>query len=342
MTFTLSAALLLCATPLPIPQEPAIETPAHGGIAWVTNFEEAKASAKAQKKDLFVDFTGSDWCGWCIKLNEEVFQHAEFFATAAEKFVFVELDFPQQKELSEELKKQNAELQERFSIQGFPTILLLDAEGRPYAQTGYQEGGPEKYLEHVTELAAKRAARDAALSKANTAKGVDRAQCLAEALDALGEPMYPHYLAWIDEIVELDAKGEAGLKERFGKVKKQLAIEKSLNTLQASLNDFAQADKWLDGAAAIEKVLVAHGSELEKAKLQEFTYYHAVFLYRGGEKQKAVKTLAAAIAVDPESRPGKGLVGQLEEWKSEIGGEDTVETVESPVNKPAVEKKTGK
>lgn len=336
MISTLSAALVLCAAPVSLPQEPAVEVPVHDGIQWVTNFEQAKAQAKAQKKDLFVDFTGSDWCGWCIKLNEEVFQHAEFFEKAAEKFVFVELDYPQQKEQSEELKKQNAELQERFGIQGFPTILLLDADAKPYAQTGYQAGGPAKYLEHVGEFVAKREARDAAVSKAMTAKGIDRAQCLAEALDALDPNLHPHYLAWVDEIIQLDADGKASLKDRFEGIKKKLAVEKALSTLQSSLNGYAEADKWLDGAAAIEKVLTEHKGSLETAKLQEFTYYHAVFLHRGGEKQKAVKVLEAAIAVDPESRPGKGLAGQLEEWKREIGGEPNEGSDETPV------KKTGK
>ena len=115
-----------------------------GGEGWSHDFEAAKKQAAEQKKDLLVDFTGSDWCGWCIKLNEEVFSHDPFKTGVADKFVLVEIDFPRDKsKLSDETQKQNAMLQKQFSIQGFPTILLMDAAGLPYAQTGYQAGGPK-------------------------------------------------------------------------------------------------------------------------------------------------------------------------------------------------------
>src|SRR6185369_16163584 len=93
--------------------------------------------------------TGSDWCGWCIKLRGEVFDLDPFKAAAPKKFVLVELDYPRQKELPAELKAQNEKLQQEYKIQGFPTIYVMDAEGKPVAKTGYQAGGPEKYLEHL-------------------------------------------------------------------------------------------------------------------------------------------------------------------------------------------------
>jgi thioredoxin-related protein len=141
--------------------------------AWLTDLEAAKKQAAAEKKDILVDFTGSDWCGWCIRLKKEVFDQPEF-AEAAKKFVLVEIDFPRAPKQSPEVKARNEALSKQYAISGFPTILLLDAQGEVYAQTGYQEGGAKKYLAHLAEL-----------TKQNTPEGKKAlaAKMKAEALE---------------------------------------------------------------------------------------------------------------------------------------------------------------
>jgi thioredoxin-related protein len=119
---------------------------------WETDFELAKKRAKEENKSILIDFTGSDWCGWCIKLNKEVFSTPEFQEYAAKKLIMVELDFPKKKELPAKLKEQNEKLQEEYKIEGFPTVILLNSRGKEVARTGYQEGGPAKYIEHLKEL----------------------------------------------------------------------------------------------------------------------------------------------------------------------------------------------
>lgn len=118
---------------------------------WLTDLDEGIKVAKAEKKAILVDFTGSDWCGWCIRLKKEVFDQKEF-AVATKDFVLVELDYPQKKKQPAEEKAKNKALAEKFGIEGYPTILLLDANGEPFAQTGYEAGGPIKYLAHLAEL----------------------------------------------------------------------------------------------------------------------------------------------------------------------------------------------
>ena len=123
----------------------------HAG--WLTDFEKAKQAAKAQGKDLLVNFSGSDWCSWCIKLDKEVFSAHEFLSEADKHFVLVLVDFPNNKsKQSPALQNQNEQLAEKFQIQFFPTVLLMDADGNPYAKTGYQEGGPGVYLKHLKTL----------------------------------------------------------------------------------------------------------------------------------------------------------------------------------------------
>ena len=119
---------------------------------WETDLEVAKKRAKDENKQILADFTGSDWCGWCIKLKKEVFDQPEFQEYAKKHLIMLELDFPRKKELPAKEKEQNDKLSEEFKVEGFPTILLLNARGKELGRTGYQEGGPVKYVEHLKEL----------------------------------------------------------------------------------------------------------------------------------------------------------------------------------------------
>ena len=119
---------------------------------WMTDFKAALDKAKSKEKPLLVDFTGSDWCGWCIKLDNEVFSKDAFKKFAKAELVLVEIDFPNRKKQSEALKGQNEKLAQKYGIRGFPTILLLSPDGEVIAKTGYQAGGPEAYVQHLKDL----------------------------------------------------------------------------------------------------------------------------------------------------------------------------------------------
>ncbi|MEP6669532.1 MAG: thioredoxin family protein [Chthoniobacter sp.] len=112
---------------------------------WGENYEKAAAQAKAEKKLLLLDFTGSDWCGWCIKLNKEVFSQAEFKEYAAKNLVLMEVDFPQTKPQAANIKAQNARLQAKYKIEGYPTIVVLNPDGKKVGELGYQPGGPKAF-----------------------------------------------------------------------------------------------------------------------------------------------------------------------------------------------------
>lgn len=121
---------------------------------WLDDFAAAKKQAAEKGVPILVNFSGSDWCGWCIRLEREVFGEAEFKKYAEENLVLFIADFPRRKELPEVTAKQNRDLAEKSGVRGFPTILLLDAEGKELARTGYQPGGPDAYVTHLKELLA--------------------------------------------------------------------------------------------------------------------------------------------------------------------------------------------
>ena len=121
--------------------------------SWTTDLPAAQAQAKKDKKMVFVNFTGSDWCGWCKKLQKEVFTTKEWNDYAKEKLVLVEIDFPNQKKQSDALKKANAALQAKHKADGFPTLVVLDGEGKElWRQVGYMAGGPKAWISKLDSL----------------------------------------------------------------------------------------------------------------------------------------------------------------------------------------------
>ena len=121
-------------------------------LPWMTDLPKAQAEAKAEKKLVMLDFTGSDWCGWCIRLHKEVFSTPEFAEYAKKNLVLVEVDFPRKKQQSAALKKANESLGAKYSIEGYPTIIVLNGEGKKVGQLGYMKGGPKAFIAELEKL----------------------------------------------------------------------------------------------------------------------------------------------------------------------------------------------
>lgn len=131
----------------------AVTEAAAAELPWLTDLSKAQAIAKAEKKIVMLDFTGSDWCGWCIKLNKEVFSTDEFAKYAKDNLVLVEVDFPTpHKKQSAAQKKANQELEKKFKVEGYPTIIVLNAEGKKIGELGYQPGGPKPFVAQLEKL----------------------------------------------------------------------------------------------------------------------------------------------------------------------------------------------
>ncbi len=124
--------------------------------AWLTSFDQAKAESKKSGKPILMDFTGSDWCIWCQKLKQEVFSTPEFTAWATKNVVLLELDYPRKAPQAESVKKQNTELAEKYNIEGYPTVLFVNADGKVLGQSGYEKGGPAAWTSNADKLIKKK------------------------------------------------------------------------------------------------------------------------------------------------------------------------------------------
>lgn len=122
-------------------------------INWLTNYEEAVNQSRSTSKPIVLFFTGSDWCGWCHKLEQESLDTPEFAQAAGDKFIFVKLDFPVNTTLSPQIAAQNKQLQRKFNVSGFPTLIILDGKQQnQIGKTGYRPGGGRAFADHLSKI----------------------------------------------------------------------------------------------------------------------------------------------------------------------------------------------
>jgi protein disulfide-isomerase len=132
-------------------------------LVWNNNLKNSIDVSKKTKKPLLLFFTGSDWCGWCIRLQTEVFKTPEFKKWANENVVLVELDFPRRTVLAPEITEQNNQLQQFFAVQGYPTVWFVNASNsdgkvniEKLGNTGYLAGGPKVWLDTANGILKKK------------------------------------------------------------------------------------------------------------------------------------------------------------------------------------------
>ena len=134
------------------PHESRASSPGAGGVVWLIDYRHAAEMAEKERKVLLLDFTGSDWCVWCGKLEEEVFRQPEFIAWVRAHAVPVRIDFPAVADLPESERRMNELLARKYQVRGYPTVILARADGTEIARTGYREGGAAAYVLHLEQL----------------------------------------------------------------------------------------------------------------------------------------------------------------------------------------------
>lgn len=264
---------------------------------WLTDWAAAKAQATKEGKHLLVNFSGSDWCAWCIRLDREVFSQEAFLAKAREKFVLVLLDFPQDaSHQAPELKKQNEALQDQFAIEGFPSVFLVKADGTPFARTGYRDGGPEAYLAHLDELLEQHAELVKLEAALPQAVGIERAKLLDEICSNMLVDS-PRKIEYMTEIVALDADNAAGLKEKYMFLAAIISRTSSI-----------RAGKFDDAIAACDKVLAWEGLPADQRQL--LLIAKAEVLMNSGDR-KAGKAL---ILEAKQAMPDSPMIEQIDKF----------------------------
>lgn len=292
------------------------------GSVWMTDFKAAKEKAAKEKKDILVDFSGSDWCGWCIKLDKEVFSQEAFLKEAPKHFVLVCLDFPRKPENLAKIpvgqQESNKALVKDLGVRGYPTVFLMGADGKPYAQTGYQEGGPEKYVKDLVSMQEKKTQRDSLLAKAAAAKGLERAKLLDEALTLADEDIADKFFGKeMAEIIQLDSANAAGLKAKY-----DLRLRLAEAAKAKTANDPKKAIEIYDG---IVKDLKPSGEALQDVLFNKGEAY-----FNLKDMGALVAALKEALAAAPDSKKAPAIKQMIERFS-----QAPKEPVPAPQEKPA-------
>ena len=262
---------------------------AAGGLEWRTNLQAAQAQAKALNKPLLLAFTGSDWCPWCKKLNEEVFSKPAFGAIE-KRFVLVSVDFPHEKKLPDAVKEQNDKLAKKYGISTFPRILLVKPDGELMAIAGYQPGGAEKYVKLLADLM--KTYDNVAKMRAQLpdATGLDRARLLDQLIGGyvkLGNEI-PALGAWRKQIVSLDSDNQAGLKQKY---EFRVILDDARNALASGKPKIAEMT--IDKALALPN--------LKPAQIQRGSIVKSNCLLARKDYQASLDCLKKALDLAPKS-----------------------------------------
>jgi thiol-disulfide isomerase/thioredoxin len=304
----LATALTVCAEP----------------TAWLIDFEAAKKKATEEKKNLLVNFTGSDWCGYCIQLDKEVFRKEAFLNGVKDKFVLVTIDFPEdQAKVDDKTRAQNEELQEKYRVERYPTILLADSAGRPFAFTGHQEGGAEKYVAHLDGLLAGKASYDKTIKEAQEMAGLEKAAKIASALESLKLPQ-SHLAAFYQDEIRLIESLDTGSTLPF---LRNLAIEKRFSELEGKVEGLLEEGKIDDAMRMVDAGIVDTDYSLDQR--QRMVFFKAVVFMENGKFDDALREIETCRKMSPESEVAQGLdvlINHIEGLKQEEADRAKAET----------------
>ena len=300
----------------PQPAAPAAQQQDEQSL-WLNNFETAKERATAQGKDILIDFSGSDWCGWCIKLNKEVFDTPAFKTAAPQRFILMEADFPRdESKVPPDVARQNAALRDAFNVRGYPTVLLLDAQGRPYAQTGYRDGGPAAYLAYLEQLQTIREQRDAAWKQAATAAGTAKAALLAEGLGVLDANLAAgHYGGVIAEIKTLDPAGTNAIIEKIEYKAKFTTLNNTISRAVYERRDCTGLDAQVDDFIAEN---APTGEELQSVMMLKLKLYPPTSMVTIATIITLLDDIAAVDPTTDTAHTAQQIKESLEELRARV------------------------
>ncbi len=273
------------------------------GPGWMENFKAAKDRATLEGKDMLLNFSGSDWCGWCIKLKKEVFSQPDFIKKTAKNYVLVELDYPQRTKQSAKIRKQNQKLVKKYGVIGFPTVLVTDAKGRVYARAGYMPGGPDKFISYLEKVRKGKVEGDMLVARAEKAQGLEKARLLDQAVEKMAKNKMEVDPEIIGQIKKLDKDNKAGLKAKY-------EVREGLGKIMqetGQTGDYDKALKDLDGLIA----------SVNSPSLKQYIYFvkAKICLLGMRDKEAGIENLQTAKRIAPDTEEGKQIskmIKQLE------------------------------
>ena len=284
------------------------------------NMDTALQQAKTEKKDIFVDFTGTDWCTACIHLRTKIVESEAFEKAYGDKYVLVSVDFPRNPALvakiPDEEKRRRENLLMSYRIEGLPGVVLMDENGMPYEIINGTRRTPEDYLPLMEAGLQKRATRDAAFAEAAKLSGMEKAKALHKGLEALPQPCREKYESVIREINALDPANTLGYAGYGGDSEKRVAQFEELRALTSTFaGKFSPADL-KDSIVQLEKFLAR--PDLDPEVRQEVLSTMGDSYAFLGDYMKMYECYKAALESAPNSRGAKRIRANVENFEQNV------------------------
>lgn len=283
----------------------------------VATMEEALAAAKEKDCQVFVDFTGTDWCTACIHLRTKIVESPEFEAALGDKFVLVPVDFPRTPKLvaaiPDDVKREREALLASYKIEGLPGVVLMDSNGLPFEVINGTRRTPADYIPLVQAGLDKLAARNAALAAAEGKSGLERAQALDVALKALPEVCRDKYKDIIAEINSLDPENTLGYRGYGDKTRLRIAQTEALRDLLAAFRGASSPERLKENVDALNKFLAQPDlvPEVRQDALRALGDTYAFMR----DIPRMIEAYKAAYEAAPESRTGRVLKRNLDYYE---------------------------
>lgn len=263
-----------------------VVSPMAEAAVWGSDYDAALAQARASGKAVLVDFTGSDWCVYCIKLRKEVLDETRFAEWAENHFVLLEVDVPQRANFDRALRERNIKLCDQYKVAGYPTVLVLDDKGRPLGGLFGYIGDPETVRKTLEPgLKAVNLIKDA-----ESCEGADKLDLLLEAWSLVPEELHDQNMELKAEIMSLDTMDRSGLNAA---ATAELRLQKCMEAVDAAPTDAVALD-------IVEDALLTTGPKQRK-RLLEIKYKLLISTVDTEADVRAVENLAYEL-VDLDDR----------------------------------------
>lgn len=303
------------AEPVPARSEESTIELRDTGPAYPATVAVALEKAAKSGRDVAVVFNVPDWGGWCERIRKDILDQPKF-ATAADKaFAIARVDFPRKEEGPMEARKIASAYAKRYQISGYPVVLLLDKNGRAYARTGYREGGPVAYANHLGALRHAREKRDEQLERSRKNQGYIRTDLLSGALATVDLSLIRDYADLFEELRGLDTKDRRGVVADYD-------IARLITRVKENV---AESRNRAAGLWEFDAFLAGH-PDLSKTRRQRVLLARFAYVPKSGEDglsgiarcQRHLEELNGMLALDPKSSGVKDIRALIESEEAQL------------------------
>jgi thioredoxin-related protein len=277
--------------------------------AWVTDYSSAVEIAKREGKDLLLVFTGTEWIEMCRVFEQDILNQPAFLEKVGARFVLVKLEFPPEKELGKPVPEELMLLRDAYRVKGFPTVVMTDAEGRPFAINGYQPIASAAYGKAMEDIGKAQEIAVANRKRAEGESGLDKARTLIMNIPQLpGSMAARFYRPELEAVIEADPGDTLGHTKSY----QRLIADADYSAAMQKLGENVEWQKMIELTDAYIKDGQLEGAVLQKALLNKSGVQR-----RQGNAEGLAATLLEIVAIDANTVYGAEAQQQLNQLRAQ-------------------------